>query len=34
MNNVNVLTVSLLVLGTGYFSCIEKSEENIKKKDR
>ena len=32
MNNVNILTISLLVLGTGSFSCIENSKENIKKK--
>ena len=32
MNNVNVLTISLLALGIGSFSCIEKSKENIKKK--
>ena len=33
MNNVNILTISLLVLGIGSFSCIKKSKENIKKKD-
>ena len=33
MNNVNILTISLLVLGTGSFSCVENSKENIKKKD-
>ena len=30
MNNVNILTNSLLVLGIGSFSCTEKSKENIK----
>ena len=33
MNNVHVLTISFLALGIGYFSCTEKSKENIKKKD-
>ena len=32
MNNVNVLTISLLALGIGFFSCTKKSQENIKKK--
>ena len=32
MNNVNVLTISLLAFGIGSFSCTEKSKENIKKK--
>ena len=27
MNNVNVLTISLLALGIGSFSCIEKSKK-------
>ena len=33
MNNLNILTISLLVLGIGSFSCTEKFKENIKKKD-
>ncbi|GIS03976.1 MAG: hypothetical protein CM15mP106_4230 [Candidatus Neomarinimicrobiota bacterium] len=33
MNNVSVLTISLLALGIGSSSCTEKSKENIKKKD-
>ena len=28
MNNVNFLTISLLALGIGSFSCTEKSKEN------
>ena len=32
MNNVNVLTISLLALGISIFLCSKKSKENIKEK--